>query len=142
MIGELTDKIEVVITIDEYLWNLAKDKLNMSRSEFIEYALRLYLREDSNVSRVFKKGINLQVELDKVTNRLYALENKNKTKYNEKEYLEAMETVYRINDVLGYVGKNQLKKIANQREFNVNQWLRFVEKQEGIVIKNYGELPK
>lgn len=142
MIGELTDKIEVVITIDEYLWNLAKDKLNMSRSEFIEYALRLYLREDSNVSRVFKKGINLQVELDKVTNRLYSLENKNKTKYNEREYLEAMETVYRINDVLGYVGKNQLKKIANQREFNVNQWLRFVEKQDGIVIKNYGELPK
>ena len=142
MIGELTDKIEVVITIDEYLWNLAKDKLNMSRSEFIEYALRLYLREDSNVSRVFKKGINLQVELDKVTNRLYSLENKNKTKYNEREYSEAMETVYRINDVLGYVGKNQLKKIANQREFNVNQWLRFVEKQDGIVIKNYGELPK
>lgn len=114
----------------------------MSRSDFIEYALRLYLREDSNVSRAFKKGIELQMELDKVTNRLYKLQNKNKTKYNEKEYLEAMETVYRINDVLGYVGKNQLKKIANQREFNATQWIRFVEKQDGIIIKNYGELPK
>lgn len=138
----MTDKIEVTITIDEYLWSLAKDKLDMGRSEFVEYALRLYLREDSNVSRVFKRGVELQAELDKVTNRLYTLQNKNKTKFNEKEYLEAMETVYRINDVLGYVGKNQLKKIANQREFNAKQWIQYVEKQEGIIIKNYGELPK
>lgn len=138
----MTDKIEVTITIDEYLWSLAKDKLDMGRSEFVEYALRLYLREDSNVSRVFKRGVELQAELDKVTNRLYTLQNKNKTKFNEKEYLEAMKTVYRINDVLGYVGKNQLKKIANQREFNAKQWIQYVEKQEGIIIKNYGELPK
>lgn len=135
-------QIEVKLNVDEHLWLLAKDKLNMSGSEFLEYALRLYLREDSQVSRVFKKGIKLQSELDKVSARLYKLENKNAKNINFDEFKEAMDTVYRIHEVLGYVGKNQLKNIADQREFNYNEWVRYVESKEGMIVKNYGELPK
>ena len=114
----------------------------MNASEFLEYALRLYLREDSQMSILFKKGINLQMELDKIIVRMNKLENKNKFKFNIKEYEEAMEIVYRIQDVLGYVGKNQLQRIAKQREFNNRDWIKYVQNQEGIIVKNYGELPK
>lgn len=139
---KLVKKIEVKLNVDEHLWLLAKDKLDMTGSEFLEYALRLYLREDSQISRLFKKGIKLQMELNKVTARMYKIQNKNKDKINVKEFESAMETVYRIQDVLGYVGKNQLQKIANQREFNTNEWILYVQNTEGIIVKNYGELPK
>lgn len=142
VIGKLTKKIEVKLNVDEHLWLLAKDKLDMNGSEFLEYALRLYLREDSQIAKLFKKGIKLQMELNKVTARMYKLQNKNKSNLNIKEFENAMETVYRIQDVLGYVGKNQLQRIANQREFNNNDWIKYVQNQEGIIVKNYGELPK
>lgn len=138
----MSEKIEVTIEIDEYLWVLAKDKLDMSRSEFVEYALRLYLREDNQESRLLKKGVQLQSELNKITGRLYKLQNKNNNNVNAKQFEEAMETVYRIHKVLGYVGKNQLQKIANQKEFSYSEWELYVKKQDGIIVKNYGELPK
>lgn len=138
----MSEKIEVTIEIDEYLWVLAKDKLDMSRSEFVEYALRLYLREDNQESRLLKKGVQLQSELNKITGRLYKLQNKNNNNVNAKQFEEAMETVYRIHNVLGYVGKNQLQKIANQKEFSYSEWELYVKKQDGIIVKNYGELPK
>jgi tRNA U34 5-carboxymethylaminomethyl modifying enzyme MnmG/GidA len=142
VIRKLTKKIEVKLNVDEHLWLLAKDKLDMNGSEFLEYALRLYLREDTQVARLFKKGIKLQMELNKVTARMYKLQNKNKSNINIKEFESAMETVYRIQDVLGYVGRNQLMKIANQREFNNDEWINYVQSKEGIIVKNYGELPK
>lgn len=114
----------------------------MSRSEFVEYALRLYLREDNQESRLLKKGVQLQSELNKITGRLYKLQNKNNNNVNAKQFEEAMETVYRIHKVLGYVGKNQLQKIANQKEFSYSEWELYVKKQDGIIVKNYGELPK
>ena len=135
-------KIEVTIEVDEYLWVLAKDKLDMSRSEFVEYALRLYLREDSQESKLFKKGVQLQSDLNKITGRLHKLQRKNNANVNIRQFDEAMETVYRIHNVLGYVGKNQLQKIANQKEFNYNEWESYVKKQDGVIVKNYGELPK
>ena len=138
----MSDKIEVTIEVDEYLWVLAKDKLNMSRSEFVEYALRLYLREDSQESKLFKKGVQLQSDLNKITGRLHKLQRKNNANVNIEQFDEAMETVYRIHNVLGYVGKNQLQKIANQKEFNYNEWESYVRKQDGVIVKNYGELPK
>lgn len=139
---KLSKKIEIKLNIDEHLWLLAKDKLDMTGSEFLEYALRLYIREDSQVARLFKKGIKLQMELNKVTARLYKLENRNSKDINVEEFESAMETVFRIQDVLGYVGKNQLKKIATQREFNINEWIKYVQNQENIIVKNFGELPK
>ncbi len=141
-IVKLAKKIEVKLNVEEHLWLLAKDKLDMSGSEFLEYALRLYLREDSQISKLFKKGIKLQMELNKVTSRMYKIQNKNKVDVNIEDFENAMDTVYRIQDVLGYVGKNQLQKIANQKDFNMNEWFLYVQNKEGIVVKNYGELPR
>lgn len=135
-------KIEATITVDEDLWLRAKDELDMSRSEFVDYALTIFLVEDSEISRLMKKGAKLQAELNQTIGRIQSLENKNNGKDNRKSYEELMPTVYRIHNVLGYIGKNQLRKLASQNEVNPSGFIRYVEKQEDIVVKKYGDLPK
>ena len=134
-------KIEATITVDEDLWLMAKNKLDMSRSEFIDYALTIFLVEDSEVSRLMKKGAKLQAELNQTIGRIQSLENKNKVNQTE-IYQQLMEPVIRIHNVLGYIGRNQLRKIATQNEVNPTGFIRYVEKQEGIEVKKYGDLPK
>ena len=135
-------KIEATILVDEDLWLSAKDKLDMSRSDFIDYVLSIYLMEDSEVSRLMKKGAKLQAELNQTIGRIQSLENKNNGMKNTELYEQLMPTVYRIHNALGYIGRNQLRKLATQNEINPTGFIRYVEKQEGIEVKKYGALPK
>ena len=135
-------KIEATILVDEDLWLSAKDKLEMSRSDFIDYILSIYLMEDSEVSRLMKKGAKLQTELNQTIGRIQSLENKNNGVKTSESYKKLMPTVYRIHDALGYIGRNQLRKLATQNELNPSGFIRYVEKQEGIEVKKYGALPK
>lgn len=135
-------KIETTITVDEDLWLQIKNKLDMTPSEFIDYVLTIYLMEDSEVSRLMKKGAKLQTELNQTIGRIQSLENKNKGIDNNKLYGELLPTVYRIHNVLGYIGRNQLRKLATQNELNPTGFIHFIEKQEDIVVKKYGDLPK
>lgn len=135
-------KIEATILVDEDLWLSAKDKLEMSRSDFIDYVLSIYLMEDSEVSRLMKKGAKLQTELNQTIGRIQSLENKNNGVKTSESYKKLMPTVYRIHDALGYIGRNQLRKLATQNELNPSGFIRYVEKQEGIEVKKYGALPK
>lgn len=135
-------KIEATIMVDEDLWTSAKEKLDMSRSEFIDYVLTIFLVEDSEISRLMKKGAKLQSELNQTIGRIQSLENKNNGIDTTKKYNELMPTVIRIHNALGYIGRNQLRKLATQNEVNPTGFIRFVEKQEGIVVKKYGALPK
>lgn len=134
-------KIEATIFVDEDLWLSAKDKLGMSRGDFIDYVLSIYLMEDSEVSRLMKKGLKLQAELNQTIGRIQSLENKNGVK-NTDLYEELMPTVYRIHNALGYIGRNQLRKLATQNEVNPTGFIKYVEKQKGIEVKKYGALPK
>lgn len=135
-------KIEATILVDEDLWLSAKNKLEMSRSDFIDYVLSIYLMEDSEVSRLMKKGAKLQTELNQTIGRIQSLENKNNGVKTSESYKKLMPTVYRIHDALGYIGRNQLRKLATQNELNPSGFIRYVEKQEGIEVKKYGALPK
>lgn len=135
-------KIKTTVFVDEDLWLLAKDKLDMSRGDFIDYALTIYLIEDSEISRLMKKGAKLQSELNQLIGRIQSLEQKNKGIDKDKIYSELMPTVYRIHDALGYIGRNQLRKIATQNELNPTGFIKFVENQENIEVKKYGALPK
>ena len=136
-------KIKVTIEVDECLWLIAKDKLDMSFSEFIDYVLTIYLVEDSEISALMKKGAKLQKELNQTIGRIQALENKYDKQDKKDIYEELMETVIRIhNGMGGYIGKNQLRRIATRNEINPTSFIRYVENQEGITVKKYGELPK
>lgn len=136
-------KIKKTILIDEQLWDSVKNDLNISLGEFVEQSLRLFSGEDTEMGKLMKKASQLQSELNQIQGRMYKLQNKNKENNNNQElYERAMTTVNRIHNELGYIGKNQIRKIANQNELNSEHFLRYVQKQDGIVVKNYGALPK
>lgn len=136
-------KKEHTIIIDDQLWLKAYNELPLPINEFIENCFRWYLGTDTKNSRLLKKAVKLQSELDKVVDKIYKEQNKKNINIdNTQEYLKAMETVNRIHNELGYIGRNQLEKIGNQHNFNINDWIKFVQNQENIKIENYGALPK
>lgn len=136
-------KIRKTIIIDEALWDSVKNDLNISLGEFVEQSLLLFAGKDTEMGRLMKKATQLQSELNQIQGRIYKLQNKNKDNIDNQElYEKAMVTVNRIHNVLGYIGRNQLRNIANQNEINSEHFIRYVQKQDGITIKNYGALPK
>ena len=59
-----------------------------------------------------------------------------------KAYDNAMITITRIYNELGYIGKNQLRKIANQNNLNHTDLIKYVRKNTDYEITNFGDLPK
>lgn len=136
-------KIKKTIMIDERLWDSVRNDLDITLGEFVEQSLRLFSGEDTEMGKLMKKASQLQSELNQIQGRMYKLQNKNKENNNNQElYEKAMVTVNRIHNELGYIGKNQIRRIANQNELNSEYFLRYVQKQEDIIVKNYGALPK
>lgn len=134
-------QIKKQIIIDEHLLKKAEAELPMTLNEFIEYCLLWYLGTDTKNSRLLKKAVKLQTELNRTTEKLYKEQKKKSNIDNTLEYQKAMETVYRIHNTLGYIGKNQLEKIGQRNNFNIMDWIDYVKKQEDIKIENYGALP-
>lgn len=135
-------KVKKTITIDEQLWLKGTTELPITMNEFIEYCLIWYLGTDTKSGRLLKKAVELQDELNIIVGKLSKEYDKKKNVDNVTEYQKAMETVYRIHNKLGYIGRNQLEKIGNQNNFNVIDWMSYVGQQEDIIITNYGALPK
>ena len=103
----------------------------------------MYVFNDDEYSSLFKKACKHYKELNNVKNKMYLLEKKNRSnKDNQKAYDNCMVTVDRIHNALGYIGKNQLRKIANQNNLNHNDLIRYVSRLEGYTVTNFGDLPK
>lgn len=139
----MSKKIKVTLEIDEILWDTAKDDLDMSPNDFFEYALTMYIFNDDEYSKLFRKGAKLYKDLLKIKDKMFNLEKSNrKNKSNQEAYDNAMITVSRIHSGLGYIGKNQLRKIANQNNLNHGDLIRYVERNTDYKITNFGDLPK
>lgn len=132
----MSDNIEVTVKINKDLYLNSKNYLDMSLDSFIEYSLSLFIKSDDNYARTFKKGCKLYNELDKIKNKLYDLENK-----KEEDYTDALITIERIHTKLGYVGKNQIRKIADNYDLNSKNFIKYLEKN-GYNVTNFGDAPK
>ena len=64
-----------------------------------------------------------------------------KNKNNQEYYDSAMITVNRLYDKQGYIGKNQLKAIANRNNLNHIDLIYYVENLD-YKVTNFGALPK
>ena len=135
-------KVKKEIEIEETLLLRATQELPMSIDDFIEFCIRTYIQQDSNTSSLLKRAVTLQVELNRITDKLYKEQTRNKNIDNTEIYEKAMDTVYRIHNELGYIGKNQLQQIGNRYDFNIFDWLHYVEGKEDIVVMNFGAIPK
>ena len=136
-------KRKLEIEVDEILYLSSKDKLDMSLDEFIEYSLSMYLNNTDEYSLLFQKACehyknykNTIQKMNKIT------QNNRQNKYTQQNYDTAMITVNRIHGRLGYIGKNQIRKIANQNNLNHVDLIRYVEKQGIYDVRNFGDSPK
>lgn len=127
-------KINHEIHVDENLLLRAKNELNMSIDDFIEYALTMYLQHEDHYARLFYEGAKHYTQLKKIKDKIHTLDNKNTS--DENAYVKAMSTVDRIHKQLNHVGKDKLRKIADDNDISSNDLINHVISQ-GYNVTNF-----
>ena len=133
-------KETINIKINHDLYLQALDKLDMGLSDFVEYSLTIYLSSDRNdeYARLFRKACKLSNELDNIKRRLNKLSENTETE----DYSICMDTVNRIHNSLGYIGRNQLRKIAKNYNVSPLGLIEYVSGLDGFDVRNFGDAPK
>ena len=106
-------KKSVTITVDENIWELAKDKLPCSRSEFFENQLRLYLDIEDPEAKIVEKISKKENEINVLKDKLCTIRREKQLRLEASNVFEnAMVTINRLHDRLGCVGRNQIRNVA------------------------------
>ena len=138
----MSKKKSVSLTIDETLWELAKDKLPISRSEFLETQLRRALEVDDPEDKLLEKIRKTKSELNVLEEKLCNLRHQKKLELkNSSLFDDAMVPVMRVHENRSFVAKNQIRNIAHQFDVPFDGLLKHC-KSEGLVIENYYAPPK
>lgn len=135
-------KKTVTITVDENIWELAKDKLPVSRSEFFENQLRLFLNVEDPEAKIMEKIAKKENEINVLKDKLCHIRKEKQLKLeSENVFDEAMITINRIHDSLGCIGRNQIRGVARRCDVPGNE----LEKHcvdSGLNVVNFMEVPK
>ena len=135
-------KQEIKVKIDEDLYSQSKEKLKMSFSEFVEYCISLYINADDQYSQIFKNACDSYNKYLRYREKLHKLEKNNFTNENNlTEFKQAIDTMNRIHDKIGYIGKNQIRNIATRNDLNPNTLIHYAEEHE-YDVRNFGDSPK
>lgn len=137
-----TNKKKVSISIDPDIWEDAKIKLG-NCSQFIESQLEMYLGNDLSEEREVLKLIEEKnAELSVLEGKLCKLREARLSKVDDMNIFEApMVSIRRIHGNLGHVGKNQIKRFANQNDVPYDALLEHVV-SEGLRVVNFAEVRK
>ena len=135
-------KKSVTITVDENIWELAKDKLPCSRSEFFENQLRLYLDIEDPEAKIVEKISKKENEINVLKDKLCTIRREKQLRLEASNVFEnAMVTINRLHDRLGCVGRNQIRNIAKRCDVPSNELEKHVADQ-GLTVVNFMEFPK
>ncbi len=139
----MSDRIAVTVMVDPDVWRASKNKLSVTRSDFINEQLCIAIDAADDEETVLRNEIiDLQNEINVKESRLCKLraerlENERK----EGMFDEVMVTVDRIIDRNGFIGKDQLRNISKQRDVAYNSLLNHVL-DLGYDVQNYGLVVK
>ena len=136
-------KRSVSITVDCDVWEEAGLKLN-SRSEFCENQLRLFLEMDNDEEDLILKQIqDKREEIFILEDKLCAFRKERLSKAKQGPlFEEAMISINRINERLGKVGKNQIKKIAKANHVPFDLLLEHCRVEGNLNMVNFAEVPR
>lgn len=135
-------KKSVTITVDENIWELAKDKLPCSRSEFFENQLRLYLDIEDPEAKIVEKISKKENEINVLKDKLCTIRREKQLRLEASNVFDnAMVTINRLHDRLGCVGRNQIRNIAKRCDVPSNELEKHVADQ-GLTVVNFMEVPK
>lgn len=135
-------KKSVTLTVDENIWELAKDKLPVSRSEFFENQLRLFLNVEDPEAKIVEKITKKENEINVLKDKLCHIRREKQLKLESANVFdEAMVTINRLHDALGCVGRNQIRNVARRCDVPANELEKHIS-SEGLTVVNFMEVPK
>ena len=135
-------KKTVTITIDENIWELAKDKLPCSRSEFFENQVKLYLDIDDPEAKIVEKISKKENEINVLKDKLCTIRREKQLKLEASDVFDdAMITINRLHDKLGCVGRNQIRTVARRCDVPSNELEKHIV-SVGLTVVNFMEVPK
>ena len=135
-------KKTVTITVDENIWELAKDKLPCSRSEFFENQLKLYLDIDDPETKIVEKISKKESEINVLKDKLCNIRREKQLRLESANVFDdAMVTLNRLHDRLGCVGRNQIRSVAKRCDVPANE-LETHAVECGLIVVNFMEVPK
>ena len=135
-------KKTVTITIDENIWELAKDKLPCSRSEFFENQIKLYLDIDDPEAKIVEKISKKENEINVLKDKLCTIRREKQLKLEASDVFDdAMITINRLHDKLGCVGRNQIRTVARRCDVPSNELEKHIV-SVGLTVVNFMEVPK
>ena len=138
----MANKIRVNLTVDPNLWQLAKDKLPCSRSEFFENQLKMFLGIEDDESEIIKDIQTKENEINALRDKLCHVRKSKQLKLESNKSMEkAMASLNRMHERLGVIGKNQISYIAGSNKLEFYRLKDECEKK-GMNIVPFSEVPK
>lgn len=135
-------KKNVTLTIDSHLWELSKNKLDCSRSEFFEEQLKKAIGlADDEETLLRKKIVEHQNEINVLESKLCKIrEQKMKKSEEELDISNINEILQRIKQNIGIIGENQLKHISKANNIPLPIIIDLATKMDIEIRKNF-EVP-
>lgn len=127
------------ISVDDVLWEMAGENLPMSRSEFIEQQLTLYLQIDDPEAKIVEQITQKEQELNALKQKLCDLRKNKELKMSNKNLFDdAEQEVQLLYERQGEkIGKNQIRKIAKRFNVPVLEFENKILQKEEYNIYNY-----
>ena len=134
-------KKTVHITIDEHIWDLAGDIIG-NRSAWIEKQFRIALNEEDDETQIMKNIQKKENEINVLKDKLCKIrEQKSKQLQVIGLFDNAMVSINRIHSKLGFVGKNQIRRIAKANDVPAMELINLCI-DKGLNLVEYYEVPK
>lgn len=131
-------KKTVTFTIDDNLWELAKNKLPTSRSQFIENQIRLAVEKESDEAKLIHEISKLQDEINVKQSQLCQIREQKRLQQTTEIPIQIKETLTRFHKARGFVAENQLKQLSRTQDVDYdiiyNEAIRL-----GLEIRAYYE---
>ena len=135
-------KKSVTITVDENIWELAKDQLPCSRSEFFENQLKLYLDIDDPEAKIVEKISKKENEINALKDKLCNIRREKQLRLKQTNVFDdAMVTINRLHENLGCVGRNQIRNVARRCDVPALELEKHIV-ESGLTVVNFMEVPK
>lgn len=138
----MANKIRVNLTVDPNLWQLAKDKLPCSRSEFFENQLKLFLGIEDNESEILKDIKLRENEINALKDKLCHIRKEKQLELESNRSMEkAMVSLNRIHERLGMIGVNQIRNMSHVHKVEFEDLKKECE-NNCMNIVEFAEVPK
>ncbi|GLI12372.1 hypothetical protein MARBORIA2_14620 [Methanobrevibacter arboriphilus] len=100
------------VKVDKELISLVEFKLNLPVEEIVEDYLKALIYYDDEESQLIKDFVKTNQKMDKLKVKLVKQLEAKELSYDTKLLEKPFKSLERINESLGYVGRNQISSIA------------------------------